>query len=177
MIGIHDDVLQDAQTYREAALRSAFSSIDFGTVLFHGIATPPDERLERWVTANYQSYEPITSFLRKSPAGQVEPNFIHNDVDMGDLTVVLYLSQPQPEDDGTSFWRFLGSGAQSSIVALSGEVGHRRDLWRLERTIPARFNRAVVFSSHLFHSRAREENFGEGDNSRLVQVCFARRRN
>ena len=35
---------------------------------------------------------PTLNFVRQSPAGQVEPNFIHTDADMGDWTALYYLT-------------------------------------------------------------------------------------
>lgn len=173
MIDIHDHVLADPDGYRAAALRLPFQSVCFGPVTFHGIMLPPTSAFVDWFAHMYPDYLPTLTFLRRSPAGQIEPNFIHTDVDMGDVTALLYLNPAPPEGDGTRFWRWLTNGAVSGGI-LTGDAGKRLEDWTLETHVAARFNRSVVFAAPRFHSRALADNYGEGDDARLVQVLFAR---
>lgn len=172
MIQVHDDVLPDPRTYRAAVLRQHFDSVTVGPVTFHGIAPVPDDRFVRWFAQTFPQYEPTLTFARKSPAGQAEPNFIHTDDDMGDVTALLYLNPDPPADDGTTFWRHSASGALDGAAWLAD--GQDLAAWEPTQHVPARFNRCVVFAAPLFHSRALEGNFGQGDEARLVQVLFAR---
>lgn len=157
MIEVVDDVLESPLAYRQHALMQEFKSISFGSTTFHGMAHAPTSELAVWFADKYPDYEPTLSFIRKSPLGQVEPNFIHDDKEMGDVTAILYLNPEPPKEDGTSFWKQSGT-----------QFMH-------EKTVEAKFNRAVVFSADIPHSRAIAENYGEGDSARLIQVLFARR--
>lgn len=113
MIAVHDDVLPNPVSYRARALEQPYASVTLGPVTFHGIAPAPSGDFAAWFVAAYPQYVPTVSFVRKSPAGQVEPNLIHTDADMGDLTALLYLTPDPPVDDGTSFWQHTASGATS----------------------------------------------------------------
>jgi hypothetical protein len=61
-----------------------------------------------------------------------------------------------PEGDGTKFWERGGAG------------------WTETRLVLGRFNRLLIFDAALPHSRAIFENYGEGDDARLIQVIFLR---
>lgn len=98
-------------------------------------------------------YKADLNFVRRSPINQEEPNFIHTDEMMGDLTAILYLNKEHPEDDGTTLYY---KGKKSCILK-------------------ARYNRLIVFPSHLYHSRNIFENFGYAENARLIQVCFLKK--
>ena len=176
MIAVFEDVLADPAAYRHAALALPFQTVDVGHAVFHGIAPCLDPTVPQWLETAYPDLAVTLTFFRQSPAGQLEPNDIHNDVDMGDVTAILYLSPDPPAADGTTFWRHRASGLQGSSDGLAGAAGHDRDAWVPWRAVPAAFNRAVVFEAALFHSRAIHANYGAGDDARLIQVLFARRR-
>ena len=111
MIQVHDDVLTDPLAYRAAAVAQPVQSMTFGATTFHGLALAPDPTFLTWFAATYPAYAPTLTFLRTSPAGQIEPNDIHTDVDMGDVTALLYLTLDPPPGDGTTFWQHRASGA------------------------------------------------------------------
>jgi hypothetical protein len=46
--------------------------------------------------------------------------------------------------------------------------------WTETRLVLGRFNRLLIFDAALPHSRAIFENYGEGDDARLIQVIFLR---
>jgi len=175
VIRVHDGLVPDPQAYRQAALALPFQSITFGPVVFHGIAPCADLTVPQWLAATYPDLDVVLSFFRQSPAGQVEPNDIHTDVDMGDMTLILYLNPDPPAGDGTTFWRRRTDGAIAATEVVMGEAGRREDFepWQ---TVPAAFNRGVVFDAPYFHSRAIAENYGQGEDARLIQVLFATRR-
>lgn len=171
MIAVHDDIVADPIAYRAMALAQPFGSIDVGHAIFHGIALCSDPSVIGWLARTYPNLEPTLSFFRQSPEGQDEPNDIHTDVDMGDVTVIVYLNDPPAMGDGTSFWRHRDCRAVSGGI-LTGAAGKNRDAWECWRTVPAVFNRAVIFDAPLFHSRAIRENYGHGADARLIQVIF-----
>ena len=172
MIQVHDNVLTDPLAYRAAAVAQPVQSMTFGATTFHGLALAPDPAFLTWFAATYPAYAPTLTFLRTSPAGQIEPNDIHTDVDMGDVTALLYLNPDPPPKDGTTFWQHRASGATEGDAWVRD--GHDRDAWDVVQHVPARFNRCVVFTAPLFHSRALVANYGHDADARVVQVLFAK---
>jgi GNAT superfamily N-acetyltransferase len=178
-ITVVDDVLPDVDAYRARALAQDFRDVETGPgVVFHGIADPVDDTLVRWLTARYPSLTPTRSFVRRSPAWQAEPNYIHTDRDMGDWTAIAYLTADPPAGDGTTFWRWRATGQLRSTAvdgeALLGEWVAWRDQaqWAPWHIVPARPNRLILFPAAYFHSRALPDNYGTGDTARVIQVVF-----
>jgi hypothetical protein len=148
-----DDVIDMPDMYIDDIHSNEFVDIYDGTNVFKNIQPRDhsDEFAQMVLDFFGSEYEISWNFVRKSPAGQEEPNFIHTDEMMGDITAILYLSKEHPEDDGTT------------IYDLDG---------RKACTLHSKYNRLVAFDSKLPHSRNIFENFGTGDSSRLIQVVF-----
>jgi len=175
---IADGVIGDLEAYRAAVLASSFQTVTVGPLAFHGIAECTDPELIAWITLHYPHAQPRMTFVRQSPAGQVEPHFIHTDRDMGDWSGILYLTAQPAIGDGTSFWRDRETGATASTAtsaaALCAEAitWQQPDRWDVWATVKAQPNRLVLFPSTLFHSRAIFDNYGRGEDARLIQVIF-----
>lgn len=162
---VQDDVLGVPDWYRDEALRDRdeYKDVTIGADTFRGILPVygDDDQFQNWIRSQ-GPFKPIISFFRRSPEGQPEPNYIHSDREMGDWTAILYLN-PEPADgDGTIFW-------DAKDVDLSGDI---RGAERFR--VRAQFNRAVIFPSHWWHSRALFDNYGHGDSARLIQVAFGK---
>lgn len=167
-IRIIDDFVKDPLTYRKYALSSVFGSVPDGTgKTFRGIAhiNQDYDFGVAGICERFPEAMPKTSFFRKSPIGQVEPNDIHSDEEMGDWTGILYLNPRPPQPDGTVFW---------SNDANWREEGRERVFFKAICRVPARFNRMLLFQADLLHSRAIVDNYGEGDGARLIQVIFGK---
>jgi hypothetical protein len=174
LLAVLDDVVINPRTYRDAALAHPFASVEAGPEVFHGIAACADPELPTLLMrALPAGAAPSVSFFRQSPSGQVEPNYIHTDAMMADLTAILYLNQDPPEGDGTSFWRKRETGEDRGAV-IDKETMQDLAQWERWHHVDARFNRMVIFKSDLYHSRGIAENYGEGDEARLIQVVFMR---
>jgi hypothetical protein len=171
---IFDNVLVRPQEYREKVLKLPFLTYDFGFCKFHGIAVDgPCTELLHWIKGKFSSLTPTLTFFRKSPLGQEEPHYIHTDVDMGDWSALLYLNPEPKQGDGTTFWTHRPTGTiESSIPHERSREGDTVDNWDVREHVHSKFNRAVLFPSTYFHSRAIHENWGDGDDARLVQVVF-----
>lgn len=178
MITIIDDFLPDPSSYRAAALTQDFRSFHFESekCTFHGIALIAlSDIIPTMIQAAYPKRVPTLSFLRKSPRGQVEPHFIHTDIDMGDWSAILYLSQNPPPDDGTTFWTHNATGAISSVVPHERSAeGMTPNGWTARQKVHGAFNRMVIWPSTYFHSRSIHENWGEGHLARLTHVTFGK---
>lgn len=167
-----DDFLVDPARYREIVLKNTFNRFDFGHIAFDGMALAPiDSGMARKISEWFPSLSPQLSVFRKSPRDQKEPNFIHCDAELGDWTAVLYLNPDPDPRDGTDFWKDLATGR---IRGSAEEAVQLRDPTLCEkwRHASAKFNRLLMFPADLFHSRAIYENYGEGDDARLIQVTF-----
>lgn len=155
MIKVLDDALSDPMAYLAEVRRGPFKNVTLGPDTFRGIALSHRRDVDR-VAQSQTGSSPVLSFFRRSPLGQVEPNFIHSDEAMGAFTGIYYMNPEPAAGDGTAFWQRDG-----------GE-------WKMTRLVPAKFNRLLTFSAGLHHSRALFDNYGEGDGARLIQVIFLR---
>jgi GNAT superfamily N-acetyltransferase len=176
-IRVHDDVLP--ADYAAFARDRPFGSVAIGGATFHGIAECPDQTLVDWIRARYPQARPTLTFFRQSPAGQLEPNYVHTDRDMGDWTAILYLTDAPAPGDGTTFWRHRDTGATASTATTEAEFRAEWAQWRdLDRwapwhTVRAAPGRLVLFPAPCFHSRAILENYGTaGQDARLIQLVF-----
>lgn len=153
---LSDDVIQSPEQYVQDILDNEFVDIYDGENTFKNIQPRDhDDEFASFVLDLFSDFKVGWNFIRKSPKNQEEPNFVHTDEMMGDLTAILYLSKDAPDDDGTTIY---DHDMKQSFVAYS------------------KFNRAIVFDSALPHSRNIYENFGDGDTSRLVQVMFLKKK-
>lgn len=175
-ITIFDNFLDDIDRYREHALSLEFKSYDFGHCVFHGIAVGGrSAELPGEITRILPNLTPSLTFFRKSPEGQVEPHFIHTDIDMGDWSGILYLNPEPPKGDGTTFWTHKGTQSIKSLTPHErSEEGNTPSHWEPRKVVQAKFNRLLMFPSSYFHSRNIHENWGEGESARLTQVTFGK---
>jgi hypothetical protein len=147
-----DNVLKNPKEYVADIHLHGFQDVADGEHVFRNIQ-PRDSNDEfaQYISSLFPSYKVAFNFVRKSPLNQEEPNFIHTDEMMGQITCILYLSEDAPKEDGTTIYSEDGSPL---FVMYS------------------KFNRMIAFSSDAPHSRNIFENFGEGDKARLIQVIF-----
>lgn len=177
---VFDGVLDDPLAYRAACLAMPFRTHELAEgVAFHGIGQIPDRSLPDWIEARYPTLSVVTSLTRLSPLGRTCPNFVHTDVDMGDVTGIFYLNMAPPWGDGTQFYRHRETDREVSTAATLTERLEDGFAWRdvqnWERTelVRAKFNRLVLFPAGAYHSRAIFDNYGTTDaDSRLIQIAF-----
>jgi hypothetical protein len=150
---ITDNVIHNPVEYVSEILSSEFIDVFDGVNTFQNIQPRPhDDEFARFaLELAGPVYKVAYNFIRKSPLNQEEPNFIHTDEMMGDITAILYLSRRHPDEDGTTIYDEDG---KPSCVVYS------------------KFNRILMFDSELPHSRNIFENFGSDDSARLIQVVF-----
>lgn len=161
------------------ALLCPFEDVPTPVGVFHGISMQ-DHRNAMTNALAEKGLQPTFSAFRLSPAGQLEPHYIHTDRDMGDWTATLYLNPLPPAGDGTTFWRHIATGAVESAAETNSDEQRtelmewrRLTLWEPWRTVEAKFNRLIVFPAAYFHSRALMDNYGsDRDDARLIQIAF-----
>jgi len=147
-----DDVLDNPDEYVDNIFSKGFQDIQDGDKVFKNIQ-PRDasDELATAILKHFPDFEINYNFIRMSPLNQEEPNFIHRDDMMGDVTCILYLNKVHPIDDGTTIY----DEDENPVCKIY-----------------AKYNRMIMFDSNELHSRNIFENFGEGKLSRLVQVVF-----
>jgi hypothetical protein len=176
-VSILDDAMADPLAYRARALAATFRTVSDGAATFHGIA-PGLAELGALIEHRYPGFKVEHSFFRKSPSGQIEPHFIHCDRSMGEWSAVLYLTPNPPAGDGTMFWQRTDTEAIGSdavhIADYAADAVAWFDMrhWMPRYRVAAKFNRLLLFPSRLYHSRALADNYGDGDEARLIQMVF-----
>jgi hypothetical protein len=146
-----DNIIRDPKAYVEDIFKYDFQDIFDGERTFKNIQPRDDDEFSRTVSIMFPNHTVKWNFIRKSPLNQEEPNFIHSDEMMGDFTVILYLNETHPENDGTTIYD-----------------ENKKPLC----TVYSKFNRMIAFNSDAPHSRNIYENFGDGNEARLIQVIF-----
>lgn len=146
-----DDVIDNVDQYVSDILSGDFIDVFDGEKIFKGIQPRDTDALSLYINNKYPNHVITYNFIRKSPEGQIEPNFIHTDEMMGDRTVILYLSKKENKLDGTTLYDNDGN----PILIVN-----------------AKYNRMFTFNAEIPHARNIYENFGQGDESRLIQVIF-----
>lgn len=151
-----DNIIADPKKYVKNIHSHGFQDVHDGHNTFQNIQ-PRDSKDEfaEFLLGLFPDYSVNINFVRKSPLHQEEPNFVHTDEMMGDITCILYLNEEAPSTDGTT------------IYDESGKPFFR---------MYSKFNRLIAFNSDAPHSRNIIENFGEDENARLVQVVFLKRK-
>ena len=147
-----DNIIKNPLSYVEDIHLHGFQDVADGEYTFRNIQ-PRDgnDEFALFVTNLFSDYKIDLNFIRKSPLNQEEPNFVHTDEMMGDITCLLYLNEQAPEDDGTTIYD------EDKKPLL---------------TMYSKFNRMIAFNSDAPHSRNLFHNFGEAESARLVQIIF-----
>lgn len=147
-----DNVIKDPKAYVSDIYTHEFQDLADGDNTFRNIQSRDRyDEFAKYVTNLFDGYSVKLNFIRKSPLNQLEPNFIHTDEMMGDITCLLYLNEVEPEENGTTIY----DKDNNPLV-----------------TMYSKFNRMIAFNADAPHSRNILENFGEGESARLVQIIF-----
>jgi hypothetical protein len=147
-----DNIIKNPISYVSDIHLHEFQDVADGQYTFKNIQ-PRDNNDEfaQYVTELFVGYKVNLNFIRKSPLNQDEPNFVHTDEMMGQITCLLYLNEQTPNNDGTTIY----DENEKPLI-----------------TMYSKFNRMIAFNSEAPHSRNIFENFGEGESARLVQIIF-----
>ena len=104
MIYVYDDVIINPDLYVEQVLKTGFIDVTDSVNVFKGIQPRGEDEAQNFITNIFEGYNVCYNFIRQSPHMQEEPNFIHSDEMMGDLTVLLYLNKEFPDGSGTTIY-------------------------------------------------------------------------
>jgi len=150
----YDNVILNPDLYVDDILKDGFYDFKDGDNTFKNVSLRDDDLFYKFLMKKYDDYEIVLNFIRQSPINQEEPNYIHSDEMMGDLTAILYLNKNHPKGYGTTIY-FDNKSIESIYLA--------------------KYNSCLIFNSNRLHSRNLENNFGEGNDSRLIQVVFLKK--
>lgn len=115
--------------------------------------------------------KPNLIFLRSNPLGASEPYQAHNDLNMGDYTAILYINPV----GGTSFVKHIETGMLNNDERFFSEWQkdcNTSDKWSIEDYCKGKENRVLLFESALMHRGEPVEGSGEGNEARMIMVCF-----
>lgn len=190
-----DNFLDDPDAYRAEALKLPYYEIrgPDGGVYKNISVRPTTEHKEKIEAALGRPVRQDYSFLRFAIFGSELNCTIHADSGLAPYACVVYLN---PEDQipkdisGTAFYEHRklkiikvpteeevrAAGKSPARVMRELEASWNcPDNWRETGRIPMRYNRAIFFESHYFHSRLPLRAFGNTlEDSRLVFVSFFR---
>ena len=152
-----DNVIKDPTEYVTNILNNKFQDFYDGDDLFKNVQPRGgNDEFAKFVLSLFPSYTISLNFVRKSPLNQKEPNYIHKDNMMGDVTCILYLNESAPKTDGATIYD-----------------GERIPLC----VVYSKFNRMIAFDSDSFYSKNIFKSFGKKNDYRLVQVIFIKEKN
>lgn len=144
------DVFEDPDSYVESIKNKGFIDFKVGDNVFKNVQRLEKDDVVKAIESLIGA-KLVLSFARLSPLGQEEPNFIHTDEMHGDYTAILYLNKTYPSGYGTTIY----DEDDNEVLICK-----------------AKYNSLYIFPSSVKHSRNTLQNFGEGDDARLVQVMF-----
>lgn len=144
------DVFENPDKYVEGIKEKGFTDFESGENVFKNVQELEKDDVVKAIESLLGA-KLVLSFARMSPLGQEEPNFIHKDDMHGDYTAILYLNKVYPSGYGTTLY----DENDDEILVCK-----------------ANYNSLFIFPSSVKHSRNTLQNFGEGDDARLVQVMF-----
>lgn len=106
----------------------------------------------------------------------IEPAYVHSDRASGAYTCVAYLTAHP--GSGTAFYQHKASGRHEMPELGEVEETLKNDMisadenaWKELQYVPAVYNRAVIFSAPLFHSRVPKTGIGtDAATGRMVWV-------
>lgn len=117
----------------------------------------------------------ITMFMRRSPRSVFCPHIVHNDLSMGDNSLMLYMNDC--EDGGTAIVRHWDTGIMyhpSSEHSQNEAVKDQNnpDKWAIFHKFDMKENSAALFDAGLFHCALPIGGFGDGAEARTVLTVF-----
>lgn len=124
----------------------------------------------------FGQYSMLGQAYRLNYEGERPNQSIHSDMGWGTHALVLYLCEGE---GGTAFWKHKATGAtrikvdDQELFEQVKDDWEDADKWDQSLVVDLKFNRAVIYSSELFHSRFPFEAFGSHPgNGRLIAVAF-----
>lgn len=197
IINVFDNFFPTEHMFRRIELYGAFETITnpVDGQTYEGIATNIEDRQRDFLTRTiphlighvHQDGRPkpidVNFMFARLMTNDTPPSKIHSDLMMGEFSLHVYMSRQYPNGAGTQFWRHQKFGDR-----LPSSVNHefadefvksceRPPAWHRTQFVPARFNRALLHDSSLWHSAEPHDGFGATSVSgRIVLTTFFSRK-
>lgn len=180
---IIDDFFEDPKSVRDEILRQGFKMLKSPVdgVEYPGICHPLSDSINAEVRAALQMLDvapgkAALTFARQSPDGVKAPHQAHTDAIMGAYTLLIYMNETYEEGVGTEIVEHVSGlrmhPANKDEEALWAGDTNEFDKWKRVTFCPAKFNRAFLIDSHLYHRALPVTGAGTGDDARLVVISF-----
>lgn len=177
MLVHQDSFLDDASAARIDALRSEFIDWTAGDgETYRRVCLKEVPGLQHSIERIVGPVDMAAQGYRLNYAGELPNQAIHSDLGWGTHAAVVYLCHGR---GGTALWRHKRTGATQvryGDEALLQEVctdWDSPDAWDQVAMVNLAFNRGLIYTGRLFHSRWPFEGFGsEPEDGRLVAVAF-----
>jgi Family of unknown function (DUF6445) len=189
MLRVFDDFLANPDAVRNSAIGSGFGSWRpskgaIGSSVYDGMNFYGDHAaiIEAIYTkAGFVGFP--NSMLFRVTNETTERAYVHSDITAGDVTCIVYLSQ-HADNYGTGFYRHRETGTlfmqplselakdPAAFDRLKLEINDSSEkYWEQVEFVQGKYNRAVVFPSHLWHRRFPEHGFGADiDSGRMIHI-------
>jgi hypothetical protein len=193
VLAVYDNFLPEECLFRRLDLYGEFNSVvnDADGVLYEGIALNIDPMtflaISRSLPYLVGHLSPdgtpkeieINYMFARVMTRQTPPSEIHTDHVMGEYSLHVYMDRRQVDRSGTQFWRHQEFGDQFPNHVKTDERSHfykscaRPSAWVRTHFVPAKFNRALLHDSKLWHSAEPSEGFGHNEHTgRIVLTTF-----
>ena len=146
-----------------------------------GIGYAPEMFYELLEAAIGQKVTPKLDFFRLGTKEDSSTTYIHPDSGMAKFAAVWYLTEaPGDIVAGTAFWKNKGTGKDALseqdrmnelLLAQLDAEGADESKWKMTGLVGQKFNRLVVYPSHLFHSRYPQDAWGKDASDGRIIFC------
>ncbi len=190
MIIIQDDILPRERLLqiRQSALQGGFGTWSppthrFGKGYYEGMGFKGDmASLHASISSALgRPIYPNASFFRASFGDKLE-RLIHSDRNSGDYTAIVYLSEHDHENHGTSFFLHRASNKREMPTLQELEEAGTTEEWNKDMldeskweqldVVRGLFGRLLIFSAPMFHGRFPAHGFGDSpETGRMAWVC------
>lgn len=185
LINIIDGFIDDFKGFRKHCVDLDYSGIKNPQdgITYPDISDEIPEPVKLEIQSKIESYlgKKVTFnylFIRKSSAGVPVPNIVHSDLEMGQVSLMVYLNELDDCIGGTSFMIHKECGlsrhpeTKAQLTKLH-EDGNNFDKWQIKEMAEMKPNRAVIFDSYDLHCALPIGGFGSSNkDSRLVLTAF-----
>ena len=172
-----DDFLPDPDTVRQAGLDAEYINWEGPDgAVYKRISMTQQPDVVELLEQIFGTVDILGMAFRLNFGGEPPNQSIHSDMGWGTHALVLYLSNGP---SGTAFWQHTKTGRDN---ILPGELDLLEEIkddfedesaWDQRAFVKMEYNRALIYSGDLFHSRYPFKAFGDNpENGRLILVAF-----
>jgi hypothetical protein len=172
-----EDFLPDPDAVRQAGLHMEYEDWEGPDgAVYKRICRVEIQQVKEMLEAIFGKIDLMGMAYRLNYKGEPPNQSIHSDMGWGTHALVLYLTDGP---SGTAFWQHTKTGANRILpgdMELFEQVKddfENEDAWDQRAFVKMDYNRALIYSGELFHSRYPFKAFGSTpEDGRLIVVAF-----